>query len=350
MAGRRAVANQHQIGEGAADVDADAIAGTRHASVATPKTVPATREPGCRPPGTGARLARMRTGIEAAWGGMWKGIGWRRVGGGGGVGAAWSRPCSGSGWSPPSRGAPSRDGAAGAGGGAGRRRGGPGRPRRQGWPPTADRVGRTGPGGRAGLARYFRAARVPYPPTRFVLLGLKQERELQLFAAGPDQQLAFVRTYPIYGASGVLGPKLREGDRQVPEGIYTIAYMNPNSISHLSRALSYTNDFDRARAAEDGRADDTLGGSIMIHGGSGSIGCMAVGDEAAEDLFILTADAGWDRGLIVVSPVDFRRTDLPADYRASTPWVNDLYAWIRAELDTLPLAPPPAASVASGAP
>src|SRR5262245_42608927 len=101
---------------------------------------------------------------------------------------------------------------------------------------------------------------------------------------------------------------------------------------------------------EDGRADDTLGGSIMIHGGSGSIGCMAVGDEAAEDLFILTADAGWDRGLIVVSPVDFRRTDLPADYRASTPWVNDLYAWIRAELDTLPLAPPPAASVASGAP
>ena len=46
MVGRRAVANQHQIGEGAADVDADAIAGTRHASVATPSTVPATREPG----------------------------------------------------------------------------------------------------------------------------------------------------------------------------------------------------------------------------------------------------------------------------------------------------------------
>ena len=80
----------------------------------------------------------------------------------------------------------------------------------------------------------------------------------------------------------MLGPKLREGDRQVPEGVYTIANMNPNSISHLSLALSYPNDFDRARAAEDGRADNTLGGSIMIHGGSGSIGCMAVGDEAAE--------------------------------------------------------------------
>jgi hypothetical protein len=219
-----------------------------------------------------------------------------------------------------------------------------------GMPTIADRVRQYGPVARARLAPFFRAAGVPYPPTRFVLLGLKQERELQLFAAGPGQQLAFVRIYPIWGASGVLGPKLREGDRQVPEGIYTIAYMNPNSISHLSLALSYPNDWDRARAAEDGRPDETLGGSIMIHGGAGSIGCMAVGDEAAEDLFVLTADAGWDRGLIVVSPVDFRRTDLPADYRPSTPWVNDLYSWIRAALDTLPLAPPPAASVAASAP
>ena len=91
-------------------------------------------------------------------------------------------------------------------------------PPSSGLPTIADRVAQYGPGVRARLALYFRAARVPYPPTRFVLLGLKQERELQLFAAGPDQQLAFVRTYPIYGASGVLGPKLREGDRQVPEG------------------------------------------------------------------------------------------------------------------------------------
>jgi hypothetical protein len=111
----------------------------------------------------------------------------------------------------------------------------------------ADRIAQYGPGVRTRLAPYFRFARVPYPPTRFVLLGLKQERELQLFAAGPGQELAFVRTYPIYGASGVLGPKLREGDRQVPEGIYTIAYLNPNSISHLSLALSYPNDYDRAR-------------------------------------------------------------------------------------------------------
>jgi hypothetical protein len=58
-------------------------------------------------------------------------------------------------------------------------------PRPYGLPTIADRVAQYGSVARARLAPYFRAARVPYPPTRFVLLGLKQERELQLFAAGP---------------------------------------------------------------------------------------------------------------------------------------------------------------------
>lgn len=213
-------------------------------------------------------------------------------------------------------------------------------------PTIADRVAQYGPETRARLAPFFAAAGVPYPPARFVLLGLKQERELQLFAAGPGRELAFIRLYAIQGASGVLGPKLREGDRQVPEGIYSIEYLNPNSVAHLSLALSYPNDYDRARAAEDGRDGDTLGGEIMIHGGSGSIGCLAIGDEAAEDLFVLAADAGWDRAVIVVSPIDFRRTVLPADYRPRTRWVGDLYAWLRAELEGLPLAPPRTSSAA----
>ena len=56
---------------------------------------------------------------------------------------------------------------------------------------------------------------------------------------------------PVLGASGGLGPKLREGDRQVPEGVYSIVYLNPNSVAHLSLALGYPNAFDRAHA--DGR-------------------------------------------------------------------------------------------------
>lgn len=201
----------------------------------------------------------------------------------------------------------------------------------------ADRVAQYGPGARARLAPFFAAAGVPYPPERFVLLGFKRERELHLLASGSGRELAFIRSYPILGASGVLGPKLREGDGQVPEGIYAIEYLNPNSVAHLSLALSYPNDYDRARAEEDGR--DALGGDIMIHGSSSSIGCLAMGDEAAEELFVLAADTGWENAVVVLSPVDFRRSVLPADYRTPAPWVEDLYAWLRVTLVGFPLAP-----------
>jgi hypothetical protein len=210
----------------------------------------------------------------------------------------------------------------------------------------ADRVAQYGPVARGRLLPFFAAAGVPYPPERFLLLGLKQERELQLYAAGAEQALRFVRSFAILGASGTLGPKLREGDHQVPEGVYAIDYLNPNSVAHLSLALSYPNQFDRVQAAEDGRDGGTLGGEIMIHGGSASIGCLAVGDRAAEDLFVLAADAGWHDAVVVVSPVDFRRATLPADYRPPVPWVTRLYAWLRTKLHTLPL-PPTAAPIAA---
>lgn len=215
-------------------------------------------------------------------------------------------------------------------------------------PPRAatitDRVAQYGPSARARLLPFFTAAGVPYPPARFLLLGLKQEGELQLYAAGAAQDFAFIRSFAILGASGELGPKLREGDRQVPEGVYRIVYLNPNSIAHVSLAVSYPNAFDRAQAEEDGREAAILGGDIMIHGGSGSVGCLAIGDQPAEDLFVLAADAGWQQAVIVISPVDFRRTALPADYRPSASWVNQLYAWLRTTLGTLPTSPPSAAA------
>jgi len=201
----------------------------------------------------------------------------------------------------------------------------------------AERVAQYGPAARARLAPFFAAAGVAYPPERFVLLGFKLERELQLLASDSAHGLTYMRSYPIQGMSGTLGPKLREGDGQVPEGIYTIVYLNPDSVAHLSLALSYPNDYDRARAAEEGR--DTLGGDIMIHGGSTSIGCLAMGDEAAEDLFVLAAETGWEGAVIVLSPVDFRRRALPVDYRPRAPWVVDLYVRLRATLEEFPVAP-----------
>lgn len=73
-----------------------------------------------------------------------------------------------------------------------------------------------------------------------------------------------IKSYPILAASGSIGPKLRESDMQVPEGVYQIESLNPNSQFHLSLRVNYPNEFDREQARIDGRAQ--LGGDIMIHG------------------------------------------------------------------------------------
>jgi murein L,D-transpeptidase YafK len=139
-------------------------------------------------------------------------------------------------------------------------------------------------------------------------------------------------------ASGTLGPKLREGDRQVPVGIYEIESLNPNSAYHVSLRLNYPNAFDRAQAAKDGRTN--LGRDIMIHGKSVSVGCLALGDEAAEDVFTLVADAGIQNVKVICSPVDFRkRAGLPRDFQGvpgTFEWTLALYQHIYSEMLALP--------------
>jgi hypothetical protein len=181
----------------------------------------------------------------------------------------------------------------------------------------------------------FQRAGVPYPPARLVFVGLKQEEQLEVYAAAPgaDSPLRFIRTYPIQRASGELGPKLKEGDGQVPEGLYGIEYLNPNSAYHLSMKITYPNAFDKARGAEEKRTN--LGGDIMIHGKAVSIGCLAMGDEAAEDLFVLAALTGISNIKVILSPVDFRKTELPSDAKVPA-WTATLYPQIREALAALP--------------
>ena len=75
----------------------------------------------------------------------------------------------------------------------------------------------------------------------------------------------------------------------------------------------------------------------MIHGGSVSVGCLAMGDEAIEELFVLAADAGWEDAVVVLSPVDFRKSDLPPEYRPPTSWTPALYSSLQATIDALPV-------------
>jgi murein L,D-transpeptidase YafK len=166
-------------------------------------------------------------------------------------------------------------------------------------------------------------------------LVLKEERRLEIYADG-EAGVRFIREYPILAASGTSGPKLREGDNQVPEGIYAIESLNPNSAYHVSLRLNYPNAFDRAQAQSDGRSN--LGGDIMIHGKAVSIGCVAVGDKAAEDIFTLAADTGLKNMKVVCSPIDFRRHNAIPRRATLSPWTDKLYAQIKSALSELPIA------------
>jgi murein L,D-transpeptidase YafK len=142
-----------------------------------------------------------------------------------------------------------------------------------------------------------------------------------------------VRSWAVLAASGGAGPKLREGDRQVPEGVYRIDQLNPNSAYHLSLRIDYPNAVDRAQAARDGR--QRLGGDIFIHGKDVSVGCLAIGDEAIEELFWLAATVGKDAFTVVIAPTDLRRSP-PPEPRGPA-WVMDLYRDLQRELEKFPV-------------
>lgn len=131
----------------------------------------------------------------------------------------------------------------------------------------------------------------------------KKEAELEVWKQAADGQYALLRTMPICRWSGQLGPKIREGDRQAPEGFYTVTpeLMNPNSSYYLSFNMGFPNQFDRAH----GRT----GSHLMVHGSCTSRGCYAMTDEAISEVYALAREAfnGGQRGF-QVQAFPFRMT------------------------------------------
>ncbi len=184
------------------------------------------------------------------------------------------------------------------------------------------------------LRQHFDDRGLPFPPSRVLLLALKRERKLAIYVTGENGKWTLVHTYPILGASGKEGPKLEEGDRQVPEGFYRIELLNPNSRYHLSLRVNYPSAHDIQRALEEGRDAKNLGSDIMIHGKSASSGCLAVGDPAIEELFLLCAETGLDRIELVIAPCDLRTTSAQLD-GSSPSWTTPLHTQIKERLATL---------------
>jgi hypothetical protein len=198
-----------------------------------------------------------------------------------------------------------------------------------------DQVAKYGPTAHRRVAAIFRTKGLEYPPDKLALVAFKDSRQLQIYVSNGGRPLKFVRSYTILGASGVSGPKLKEGDRQVPEGIYHISSLEPDCPYHLGLRLDYPDDFDRARAKEDGRTN--LGGDILIHGDNCSVGCLAVGDQASEDLFVMAYDTKDQSIPVVISPVDPRVSDLPDPKPDDPRWLPGLYQTIKKVLALFPL-------------
>lgn len=113
----------------------------------------------------------------------------------------------------------------------------------------------------------------------------KKESEIEVWKLNGQGQYVLLKTYPVCRWSGQLGPKKKEGDRQVPEGFYSVAasQMNPNSAYWLSFNVGYPNPMERAMGRN--------GGDIMVHGTCSSRGCFAMTNDQVEEIYAVMREA-----------------------------------------------------------
>ena len=144
----------------------------------------------------------------------------------------------------------------------------------------------------------------------------KEEGELEVWLRGA-QSYALFETYPICAWSGALGPKLKEGDGQSPEGFYFVpaSALNPASRFHLSFNLGFPNAYDRAH----GRT----GSFLMVHGDCVSIGCYAMTDAKIEEIYgLVEAALREGQPFVRVHAFPFRMTARNMARHAASSWIE----------------------------
>ncbi len=131
----------------------------------------------------------------------------------------------------------------------------------------------------------------------------KKESELEVWKRDRSGRFALLKTYPICRWSGQLGPKRREGDRQAPEGFYTVTpeLMNPRSQFHLSFNLGYPNTLERSQGF--------TGSALMVHGACTSAGCFAMTDDGVSEIYAMAREAlAGEQTSFQVQSLPFRMT------------------------------------------
>ncbi len=165
--------------------------------------------------------------------------------------------------------------------------------------------------------------------SKISLIVYKKERVMELWLRGKTNMK--LKTYKMYGFSGKLGPKNRQGDRQIPEGVYRGSVLNANSRYYLSIGINYPNTNDKKRGERNQIKD--LGGDIYIHGRNVTIGCVPIGDHFIEEVFYIVGTVGLMNTRIVIAPT---RLPLPPltdlDLDPQDPLLAEKYSNLTAEL------------------
>ena len=145
----------------------------------------------------------------------------------------------------------------------------------------------------------------------------KEEKQLELWV-DDGKQFRLFKTWTICKFSGALGPKLKEGDGQAPEGFYFVPRkrMNPRSRFHLSFNVGYPNAYDRARKR--------TGSALMVHGNCVSIGCYAMTDAGIEEIYSLCDAALMDgQKFFRVHCFPFRMTEANMKRHGKSKWMSE---------------------------
>ena len=188
-----------------------------------------------------------------------------------------------------------------------------------------------GPEARAVLKEKFASANQKYPPDKLLLIGLKTERKILMFADNKYSNFkpVLIATFPLTTFSGTLGPKLRQGDLQIPEGYYAITGLAASF--RLALKVAYPNQFDCQMAKRENRTN--LGGDILVHNGTVSTGCLVVSMPDMQEIFIATNDVGVRNVSLVIAPCNLVYPPKDCGLPGQPAWVSELYKKLRVTLE-----------------
>lgn len=148
---------------------------------------------------------------------------------------------------------------------------------------------------------YFKEKNLEFPPHEIFLRVFKKQRIVELWArVCIVDTFTLVKSYPFCSGSGMLGPKRRQGDLQIPEGFYYIDRFNPYSNFYLSLGINYPNASDKILGVK-----GKLGGDIFIHGSCVTIGCIPITDNLIKELYLIavyTKNGGQNRIPVHIFP------------------------------------------------